>query len=147
MKRTAELSVPQPARPRRTVYLIKRLQDAVKAMLEKTLAPRGVTLTQYTILSLVSSVDGMSSADVARRFDVSKQATNQVINALERLALIERLEDPQNRRIGRIRLTRKGRTVLAACDRAVDKAEAAYFSRLPAPRLEQFRRAMEILLG
>jgi len=52
---------------RRTSYLIMRLDIATRSMLEQALRGRGVTLTQYTVLSIVSDVDGMSSADMARR--------------------------------------------------------------------------------
>jgi DNA-binding MarR family transcriptional regulator len=116
-------------------------------MLEEALAPRGITLTQYSILSMVSTTGGMSSADVARRSNVSKQATNQVINALERLGFIERREDPANRRIQRIRLTARGRRILASCDRAVDRGERAFFAALSPARLASLRRTIEILIA
>lgn len=131
---------------RRTSYLIKRLEIATRAMLESALSGRGVTLAQYTLLSMVSDVDGMSSADVARRSNVSKQATNEIINVLERKGFIGRSEDDENRRILRIKLTRKGRTLLNACDRAVDRNERTFLAAIPATRLATFRRTIENLI-
>ena len=89
----------------------------------------------------------MSSADVARRTSVSKQATNEIINALERKGFISRSEDDGNRRILRIKLTRKGRTLLAACDRAVDRNERAFLAPIAATRLAALRRTIEILIA
>lgn len=131
---------------RRTSYLVKRLENAVRDILEEALADRGVTLMQYTLLSMVSDVDGMSSADVARRSGVTKQATNEIINALERKALISRSEDGENRRILRIKLTRAGSAVLRACDVAVDRAERRFLAKLSATRLAGLRRTIEILI-
>ena len=139
--------MPPPAHKyRRTSYLVKRLENAVREMLEEALSGRAVTLTQYTILSMVSDVDGMSSADVARRSAVSKQATNEIINALERKRFISRSEDGANRRILRIKLTRQGRTLLKACDRAVDRSEQTFFARLTPARAAALRRTIEILI-
>jgi DNA-binding MarR family transcriptional regulator len=131
---------------RRTSYLIMRLDIATRSMLEQALRGRGVTLTQYTVLSIVSDVDGMSSADMARRTNVSKQATNEIINALETKGLISRSADGGNRRILRIKLTRKGRTLLNACDRAVDRNERTFLAPISAARLTALRRTIEILI-
>jgi DNA-binding MarR family transcriptional regulator len=131
---------------RRTSYLVKRLENAVREILEEALADRGVTLAQYTLLSMVSDVDGMSSADVARRSSVTKQATNEMINALERKRFISRSEDGDNRRILRIKLTRAGRTVLRACDLAVDRSERRFYEKISATRLAGLRRTIEILI-
>lgn len=131
---------------RRTSYLVKRLENAVREFLEEALADRGVTLAQYTLLSMVSDVDGMSSADVARRSSVTKQATNEMINALERKKLISRFEDGENRRILRIKLTRSGKTVLRACDLAVDRSERRFYEKISAARLAGLRRTIEILI-
>ena len=126
--------------------MIKRLELAVREMLERALDGRGVTLTQYTILSMVSDVDGMSSADISRRAGVSKQATNEMINVLEKLELIARTEDAGNRRILRIKLTPKGRLLLKRCDRLVERAEQAFLAKVSPARLTGLRRTIEILL-
>ncbi len=131
---------------RRTSYLVKRLDTAVREFLEEALVLRGVTLAQYTILSMVSDVDGMSSADVARRSSVTKQATNEIINALERKKLISRAADGENRRILRIKLTRAGRAVLRGCDLAVDRSERRFYEKISATRLLALRRTIEILI-
>ena len=115
-------------------------------MLEQALDGKGVTLTQYMILSMVSDVHGMSSADIARRSNVSKQATNEMITALERLELIVRSEDANNQRIRRIKLTPKGRRLLTACDRVVDRHEEAFLGKVGPARLAALRRTIEILL-
>jgi DNA-binding MarR family transcriptional regulator len=137
----------RPVKYRRTSYLIKRLEIAVRDNLDAALDDRDVTLTQYTLLSMVSDVDGLSSADVARRFSVSKQAANEIINALEQKRLISRSEDAGNRRILRIKLTAAGRRLLAGCDASVERHELAFFARLSAAQLAALRGTIEILIS
>jgi DNA-binding MarR family transcriptional regulator len=133
-------------KPRRTSYLIKRLDNAVREMLESSLSAHDITLAQYTILSVVSNTDGMSSADVSRRLDVTKQATNEMINILERRRLISRSSDDANRRILRIKLTAAGRILLKACDRSVDRSERAFLAGISATREASLRRTIELLV-
>jgi DNA-binding MarR family transcriptional regulator len=137
----------RPTKFRRTSYLVKRLENAVREMLEVALADRDVTLAQYTLLSMFSDVDGMSSADAARRCGVSKQASNEIINVLEAKRLISRTEDRENRRILRIKLTTAGRRLLAACDTAADRSEREFFSKLSATQVSALREAIEILIA
>ena len=141
------LEARRPSKYRRTSYLIKRLEVATREMLESALADRNVTLAQYTFLSMFSDVDGMSSADAARRYDVSKQAANEIINALEDKRLIARAEDAGNRRILRITLTAAGRRLLAACDTAVDRSERVFLARLSPAQVAALREAIEILIA
>jgi DNA-binding MarR family transcriptional regulator len=145
--RVSPQQIYRPTKYRRTSYLVKRLENEVREMLEAALADRDVTLAQYTLLSMFSDVDGMSSADAARRSNVSKQAANEMINVLEAKRLIARTEDRDNRRILRVNLTAAGRRLLAACDTAVDRSERAFFSKLSAVQVAALRQAIEILIA
>ena len=80
--------------------------------MEDLLRPLGVTLHQYTALSILERREGLSSAQLARRHFVSPQAMNQMIAVMERDGLIERRADPANRKILRAWLTTHGKQVL-----------------------------------
>ena len=132
---------------RRTLYLIKRLETEAGYALDVALADYDITSGQYLILSLVSREGGRSSAELARRAFVTPQSMNEVIGALERKGYIKRTENPENRRILHVGLTREGRRLMNACDKAVDGAEAAFLSVLPARKLAEFRASAERLLA
>jgi DNA-binding MarR family transcriptional regulator len=116
--------------PRR-FYMIKQIERLTYQRLDEALRQRGLTPTQYMVLSL-SHAHGepQSSADLARRARTSAQSMNEIIAALEAKALIERHEDPDRRRILRVSLTRAGKAALAACDKDVDALEAEFFAVL-----------------
>jgi DNA-binding MarR family transcriptional regulator len=132
---------------RRTFYLAKRLETEAAAALDAALRDYDITSGQYLILSLVSREGGRSSAELARRAFVTPQSMNEVIAALEHKAYIKRTENPDNRRILQVSLTREGRRLLVACDKAVDRSEDAFFSVLPPRKLADFRASMERLLA
>jgi DNA-binding MarR family transcriptional regulator len=128
--------------PLRLTYLIKRLEMAERARMEEVLQPLGVTLYQYTALSILERRGGLSSAQLARRTFVSPQASNQLVALLERHGLVERRVDDSNRRILRMWLSDEGRKMLAACHRAVDQIEERMLSDFTASQVREFRACL-----
>jgi DNA-binding MarR family transcriptional regulator len=118
-RRTAsdDLSVP------RVSYLVFRVERRIRARLDEALSRRGVTTTEYMALSELQVRDGLSSAQLARIAFVSPQAMSLVIRDLENRGLIRRRPDPNQRRVLRTSLTRKGLNTLRRCDAALDEIE------------------------
>jgi DNA-binding MarR family transcriptional regulator len=127
----------------RLTYLIKRLEMAERARMEEVLQAHGVTLHQYTALSLLERRDGLSSAQLARRHFVTPQAMNQLVASLERDGLIRREPDPANRKILRASLTDGGRATLTACHTAVDELEQRMLTGFTPDQVREFRAALE----
>jgi DNA-binding MarR family transcriptional regulator len=132
---------------RRTFYLVKRLETEAGMALDRALTDYDVTGGQYLILSLVSRQGGRSSAELARRAFITPQSMNEVIAALEHKGYVRRTENPDNRRILQVGLTREGRRLLSDCDKAVDLAEEAFLSVLKPKKLAEFRATTEQLLA
>jgi DNA-binding MarR family transcriptional regulator len=134
---------PAGQRGQRLTYLVKRLEMAERARMEEVLRPLGVTLHQYTALSILERREGLSSARLARRHVVTPQAMHQLIATMERDGLIERRPDEANRRILRAWLTEHGAQVLQACHRAVDEVEERMLATLSRDEAVAFGRALE----
>ena len=134
---------PEARSDQRLTYLVKRVEMALRARLEEALQPLGVTLPQYTALSLLEHREGLSSAQLARRHFVTPQAMNQLVATLERDGLIERRADTANRKILRAWLTDRGADVLASCHRLVDELEERMLAALTSAETATLRRALE----
>src|SRR3712207_2636310 len=132
---------PSGQRGQRLTYLVKRLEMAERARLEEVLRPLGITLHQYTALSILERREGLSSAQLARRHYVTPQAMNQLVATLERDGLIERRAEPTNRKILRVWLTDGGRQALASCHRAVDVLEHKMLAAMTADQVREIGRA------
>jgi len=138
--------IADPAAPRLT-YLIKRVEMVERARMEEVLRPHGVSLHQYTALSILERRGGLSSAQLARRHFVTPQAANQLVALLERDGLIERHPDAVNRKILRAWLTERGQLVLKQCHLAVDELEEKMLAALTPAQAREFRRSLERTLS
>ena len=129
------------------MYLARRLQILVRDEIEGALAPLGITASQYMALSMLGRRDGLSSAQLARRFGIEPQSMTGIIKSLEARRLISRREADSNRRILRIRLTNAGRNCLDACEAIVDRTEDGLFANLGQTELTILRQLLLKVLG
>jgi DNA-binding MarR family transcriptional regulator len=127
----------------RTLYLIKRLELAVRSQLDDVLREFVLTTPQYTALSVLRAQPGLSSAQLARRSFVTAQSMNEMVAALQRRALIQRTADPNHGRVLRISLTEAGLGLLRACDEHVNRIEERMLSGLRPSRQAQLRSALQ----
>lgn len=128
------------------MYLLNQANQAVRSRLEQDLRPLGLTGIQYTVLSIVGSRDGISSAELSRRFFVTPQTMNEIVGALERRGLLVREESAQSRRILTARLTPEGVELLARADEVADTIEAEAFGSLSEADFAELRRILTIQL-
>ena len=140
---------PQPSfeTTARTMYMVKRLQHETYLRMDEVLQPLGVTVAQYTVLSLLGHRDGLSSAQLSRRYAVTPQTMIKLITHLETKGVISRAEAETNRRVLVVSLTVEGRKLLAECEQAIDRVEAAMFGTLSRTETAQFRQMIVRVLG
>jgi len=132
------------------LYLIKRLELAVRKQLDAVVAPAGLTVVQYTALTALERHPGMTAAALARHSFVAAQTTAELVRGLEERGLVVREPDPASRRQTRISLTAAGRSLLKELREPVAAIERAMVGeRLDGRRvevagaLEAMRRALE----
>src|SRR5215211_3132975 len=106
------------------LYLVSRADRVVRRAVDEVARARGLSVNQYTTLSVLDRRSGLSNAQLARRSLVSPQSANEVLLTLERRGLVRRRAHPDHGRILQTRLTAKGRRLLAACDAGVREVEA-----------------------
>jgi DNA-binding MarR family transcriptional regulator len=106
------------------LYLVKRVELAVRARLEEIVKPAGLTAIQYTALTVLERHDDMSSAQLARQSFVTAQSMADMITTLQGRRLIERHRDRADRRRLVVSLTAEGRVLLDRYRDAVAALEA-----------------------
>jgi DNA-binding MarR family transcriptional regulator len=131
----------------RTMYLVRRLQLRAREVIENALHPLGLTASQYTALSMLGRREGLSSAQLARRFGVMPQSMTEIIKSLGQKGLISRQELDSNRRVLQISLTTAGRQCLNVCDALVDCEEDHLFAVLDGAELAMLRQLLRKLVG
>jgi DNA-binding MarR family transcriptional regulator len=122
----------------RVSYVIARLDRAIRRGIEERLAPHGLSVSQYTALSVLRNRPGLSNAQLARRTFVTPQAMNEVVASLEEAKLIKRDVDPNHRRILRARLTARGNRLFERLDTEIGDLEEQMLAGLSEAEREQF---------
>lgn len=121
---------PMAERPRLT-YLIGRLERVVRRRIAEAVKPYGLSVAQYTTLSVLRVRGQLSNAQLASRAFITPQAMNEVVQTLEAQKLVTRRPDPSHGRIVQLTLTAKGTELLQTCDgavRALEKSMLVDFS-------------------
>jgi DNA-binding MarR family transcriptional regulator len=118
----------------RLIYAVGRFHTVLRAELVRRLAPEGLTVSEFTALSVLSARGGLSNAQLARRSFVTPQAMNQVLASLEKKGLVTRpapgSHPSAHHRARGAKLTATGRRQAARANRIVDEIEDAAFASL-----------------
>jgi len=130
---------PASAVPPLTLYLVKRLENAIRALLDDALRPLGVTTQQYTALTVLERRGGLSSAQLARRAFLRPQTMHEMVSMLEKRGLISRESHETNRRVLVARLTDAGRALLEEAAPQVAELESAMLHELSSDERDHFR--------
>lgn len=123
--------------------MVARLDRLIRARLADALKPFDVSVTQYTLMSVLDHRPGLSNAQLARRSYITAQAMHQLVNSLEERGIIERNSSPDHGRIQMTQLTAHGRSLLEECDSAVADVESDLFGPLGPGEESQLRRILE----
>jgi DNA-binding MarR family transcriptional regulator len=135
--------VTSPARVApRIAYVVGRLDRALRREIGALVAPHGLTVPQYTTLSVLRDKSGLSNAQLARRSYVTPQSMNEVIAVLERDGFVERSPSANHGRVLETTVTAEGLEVLARCDAAVNEMELRMLADLGQPEREQLLKAL-----
>jgi len=114
----------------RVIWLLRRAFHSVEATKEIRLRPTGVTPANYAILISLGTSPGLTSAEVARRLQVTPQNIAGLISKLETAGWVERRVHPLHAHVRELHLTQEGEGALARADAIVSQLEADVTSQL-----------------
>ena len=95
----------------------------------KLMAPLGLTRPQARVIACVMRYPGITQADLCEYIGVGRMAMSGLIDRMESKDLVSRSEDPSDRRVKRVFLTRNARKLLpdlqAIADELYEKGMSA----------------------
>ncbi|MEO7044302.1 MAG: MarR family transcriptional regulator [Ferruginibacter sp.] len=131
----------------RTLYLIKRAEIEVTSRMGKALEKFDITPIQFTVLYFVNQDKGdLSSAQLSRRFSMTPQSMNELVQVLKYKKLLKKNVDPAHRRILRISLTAKGNQLLQACNTTMDMMEKELLQEFTTAENDLFKNLLGKIL-
>ena len=109
-------------------YLFRLAHQRFRALLESELEHLGLSAQEYGILSVFESRPELSTSELARISQVTRQTMHTSVLSLEAAGLVERRA--RNQRVVLVRLTNRGRTCLETATRRVRVVERAVLADL-----------------
>jgi DNA-binding MarR family transcriptional regulator len=97
-----------------------------------------LSLVSYTLLGHLEESGGCRATDLAAHYALDKSTVSRQVAALERAALIERRQDPEDHRVQVLHLTDAGRRILAQVTESRRAAFQERLARWPQGDLERF---------
>ena len=131
----------------RTSYLVRQLQLRIYAKLAEQLKAFELTPAQYMVLSLSTGQVERSSADLARRAQMTPQSMNELTASLFRKGFVKRRPHPEDSRVLLLSLTKDGQRLLARCDKLMDQVEEEIFGCLNHQHLTLLRASLSKVLS
>ncbi len=97
-----------------TGFLIQDVSRISKKVIDKAVAPMGITRSQFWVLAHIARYGrgGIAQTRLARLMNVGKVSLGGLIDRMEASGIIERRPDPVDRRAKRVAMTPKGRDLL-----------------------------------
>lgn len=109
-------------------YLLRQAHAAHKIRMERALQDMGLTLPQFSVLTMLAAYPRASGAELARLSLLTPQTMSVIVGNLERAEMVSRRPHELHGRIQLIEITDAGRELLARCKSAVQSAETALLS-------------------
>lgn len=122
-------------------YLVRDAHRAFQRLLERRIAPHGVTRGQWYFLRVLWSEDGLSQRELSARVGMMEPTTVIALRGMEKAGLIRRVRSTNDRRVTHVRLTPKAkrmrdgllklaRAINAQADEGISAADIAAFRRV-----------------
>ncbi|HEY5348814.1 MAG TPA: MarR family transcriptional regulator [Candidatus Lustribacter sp.] len=92
-------------------YELRETSRLLLAVLKRCTEPRGITLAQYFLLRHLWDDEGINQSELSERLGTTQPATVATVDSLEKRRLIKRVRSTDDRRMVRLYLTAKGRTM------------------------------------
>lgn len=104
-------SDPRPS-PEALTLLVTKAHDLYVEILESAVEPFGLRSKDFIVLTAIESAGPQSQQDLARTHGIDRTTMVGVVDGLERLGLVQRARNPDDRRKYAIGLTPEGQALL-----------------------------------
>ena len=116
-----------------------------KVFCERRLHDFGVGFPEQVILMYLASNNGVNQDAVAQHFMLDKGAVAKTLRKLEEKGLIERHQNPENKRENLISIAPAGRSILGEMGKALDEWNQYFFEGLSDDDIRQYERITNII--
>jgi DNA-binding MarR family transcriptional regulator len=112
---------------------VLRAADALSRQAEQLLKTRGLTAPQYNVLRILRGAhpEGLACSSIGERMISRDPDMTRLLDRIEKLGLLTRERESEDRRVVRTRITEKGLALLKTLDAPVHELHKLQFQKLP----------------
>jgi DNA-binding MarR family transcriptional regulator len=121
-------------------YLLRQAHAAYRIRMERSLLGLGLTLPQFSVLTMLAAYPGSSGAELAKLSLLTPQTMSVIVGNLERDGTVTRHSHEVHGRIRVIEITDAGLELLARCKSAVRSVEKELLADVAKPDEITIRR-------
>ena len=123
-------------------FLVYDVARAFTNAYAKLMAPLGLTRPQARVMACVTRYPGITQADLCEWIGVGRMAMSGLLDRMESKDLVSRSEDPSDRRVKRVFLTRNARKMLPDLQTIAD---TLYEKSMSSIKTKDLKVTMEVL--
>ncbi len=143
---SARIDQPTPLLPRNSIgVLLHETARLLRRRFEQKSRDLGLTRSQWQVLVYLSRQQGARQSALAEQIDVEPITLGRIIDRLEAAALVERRNDPGDRRVWRLYLTERANPLLAELAPIVEAAREEALAGLSESDRAILIRALETI--
>ncbi|MGN6380861.1 MAG: MarR family winged helix-turn-helix transcriptional regulator [Gaiellales bacterium] len=130
-----------------TTFLIKRLGFAAKDRSQEAFEGTGLAPYHFAVLALLEEDPRETQAAIADALGYDRSHVVRLLDELEERELVVRKRDPEDRRRHVVKMTPKGRKMLAQLRTLVRELEEGFLAPLDAEQRATLRELLQTLAG
>jgi len=114
----------------RAIFWINKTARLIQARAFGALRPLGIDPRHYVVLLLLEEVGPISQKVISEDLNIDPTIMVAIVDDLERLGLVRRDANPEDRRAYAVKLTSKGGRMIEKASRIMDSMETEFFRGL-----------------
>lgn len=119
-------------------FLIRRLHQLHCSLFLEETREFNITPVQYSLMTALDQRGELDQNSLALEIGLERTSVAEVVPRLQERGLLERRQSPDDGRVRLVRLTRKGRSLLAKMESAVQRAHDRTIDQLPKTERDAF---------
>lgn len=123
-------------------YLVRDAHRAFQRLLERRIAPHGVTRGQWYFLRVLWTKDGLSQRELSARVGMMEPTTVIALRSMEKAGLIRRARSSDDRRVTHVWLTAKAKRMRDELLNLARGINTQADNGIPPEDIEVFRRVI-----
>jgi DNA-binding MarR family transcriptional regulator len=111
-------------------FLLHDVSHRVARVFDKQMEPLGLTRSQWGVIVYVGREPGIVQTKLAEKLEIGRMAVTGLIDRMELKGLVERKDDPDDRRTKRIYLSERARELIPSIQESGDFVGSKIFAGL-----------------